>query len=105
MFALYECQDGTFVIVPRDLSPPVSVSRTHGDHVCVSYLPRHVFDSPLWDEASRKIESTLHAIVPLHEALVMFDLSATSAAHPETFARARGDDEPIARGLKGMTRD
>jgi|GEM_PF-2268821 hypothetical protein len=74
MFSLFECKDGSFIVVPRGLAPPVAVYREHGPSIHVSDLCRHLYDTDVWDDISREVERQLYAIVHADVAFWIFDL-------------------------------
>jgi len=74
-FSLFECQDGTFVVVPRSLAPPVEAYRTHGDYVLVSDACRDLYDTTVWDDISKLIDLELYAVVRPEVAFYIFDVT------------------------------
>ena len=78
-FSLFECRDGTFVVVPRGLAPPLAAYQTHGESIHLSDLCRHLYDSSVWDDVSREVERQLYAVVHPEVAFHLFDLPADAA--------------------------
>lgn len=73
-FSLFECRDGTFVVVPRGLTPPIEAYNAHGEFRHVSDHCRHLYDSPVWDDVSRVIDHMLYAAVRPEVASCIFEL-------------------------------
>lgn len=73
-FSLFECQDGTFVVVPRGLAPPLPAYQAHGDSIHLSDLCRHLYDTTVWDDVSREVNRQLYAVVHAEVAFHLFDL-------------------------------
>ncbi len=78
-FSLFECRDGTFVVVPRGLAPPLAAYQAHGESIHLSDLCRHLYDSSVWDDVSREVERQLYAVVHPDVAFRLFDLPAGAA--------------------------
>ena len=83
-YSLFECTDGTFVVVPKGLAPPLEVYNLHGEFHHVSDNCRYLYDSPVWDEVSRVIDLMLYAAVRPEVAFCIFDVDGQpgSAPHP-----------------------
>ena len=94
MFSLFECKDGSFIVVPRGLAPPVAVYRAHGPSIHVSDLCRHLYDTDVWDDISREVERQLYAVVHADVAFWIFDLP--EPAVPRVFP------PPAASPLEGL---
>ena len=93
-YSLFECRDGTFVVVPKGFSPPIEVYNLHGDFHHVSDRCRYLYDSPVWDEVSRTIDLMLYAAVRPEVAFCIFDVEgAGEAAEPG----AGTSDKPPSR--------
>jgi len=95
MFSLFECKDGTFVVVPLGLAPPVAVYRGHGPSIHISDRCLHLYDTDVWDDLSREVERQLYAVVHPDVAFWIFDLPDGSAwdraeAAPPRMARGEG---------------
>ena len=78
-FSLFECRDGTFVVVPRGLAPPLPAYQAHGESIHLSDLCRHLYDTSVWDDVSREVERQLYAVVHPDVAFHLFDLPAGAA--------------------------
>lgn len=79
-YSLFECVDGTFVVVPKGFSPPIEVYNLHGDFHHVSDRSRYLYDSPVWDEVSRVIDVMLYAAVRPEVAFCIFDVTSPHEA-------------------------
>ncbi|TYT25539.1 hypothetical protein FZO89_04270 [Luteimonas viscosa] len=73
-FSLFECQDGTLIVVPRGLTPPLAAYKAHGEFVHLSDECQHLYDTALWDEISREVDRTLYKVVQPEVALRIFDV-------------------------------
>ncbi|WP_202845536.1 hypothetical protein [Luteimonas saliphila] len=73
-FSLFECQDGTLVVVPRGLTPPLEAYKAHGEFLHLSDACRDLYDTSLWDEISREVDRTLYKVVTREVALRIFDV-------------------------------
>ena len=96
-YSLFECRDGTFVVVPKGFSPPIEVYNLHGDFQHVSDRCRYLYDSQVWDEVSRTIDLMLYAAVRPEVAFSIFDVegSAEEAGPPR-----QTRDKPPSRSPK-----
>jgi hypothetical protein len=90
-FSLFECQDGTFVVVPLGLAPPLPAYQAHGESVHVSDACRHLYDTTVWDDVSRDVERQLYAVVHPQVAFHIFGIPAVT---PEVDDPARADGQP-----------
>jgi hypothetical protein len=77
-FSLFECQDGTFVVVPQGLAPPVEAFCAHGRAVHVSDRPRLAYDCAIWDDVSRRMDRALYVAVHPDVAFFLFALDDES---------------------------
>lgn len=84
-FSLFECKDGTFVVVPRGLAPPLPAYQAHGESIHLSDLCRHLYDTTVWDDVSREVDRQLYAVVHPEVAFHLFELpGAIEGAMPPT---------------------
>jgi hypothetical protein len=106
-FSLFECRDGTFVVVPAGLAPPAAAYRAHGEFVLVSNACRHLYDTVVWDDISKVIDRQLYATVPPEVAFCLFEVGAP--ALPDTgsdrAATRRRSREPLAPDRKRESRN
>ncbi len=75
-FSLFECKDGTFVVVPRGLAPPLPAYQAHGESIHLSDLCRHLYETSVWDDVSREVDRQLYAVVHPDVAFHLFDMPA-----------------------------
>lgn len=93
-FSLFECQDGTFVVVPFCLAPPAEVYRAHGESVLVSNACRHLYDTVIWDDISKVIDSKLYAVIHPEVAVYLFDVGESDAIAPRGSVEEAGKRPP-----------
>ncbi|MGJ4801839.1 hypothetical protein [Luteimonas sp. SDU82] len=83
-FSLFECQDGTFLVVPRGFAPPLPAYQAHGESIHLSDRCRHLYDTSVWDDVSREVDRQLYAAVCPEVAFYLFELpEGGEAAAPE----------------------
>ncbi len=75
-FSLFECRDGTFVVVPRGLAPPLAAYQAHGESIHLSDSCHHLYDTAVWDDVSREVDRQLYAVVHSDVAFYLFEVAA-----------------------------
>jgi hypothetical protein len=73
-FSLFECRDGTLVVVPRGLTPPLAAYRQHGEFVHLSDACQRLYDTAVWDEISREVDRALYKVVTPEVARRIFEV-------------------------------
>lgn len=82
-YSLFECQDGSFLVTPLGLAPPLAAYRAHGHSIRVSDACRHLYETAIWEDISRTIDLQLYAEVAPEVALYIFDVVASSRQRPD----------------------
>lgn len=82
-YSLFECQDGSFLVTPLGLAPPLAAYRAHGHSIRVSDACRHPYDTVIWEDISRAIDRQLYAEVPPEVAVYIFDIAASARQAPD----------------------